>query len=234
MKYTTLLMDADDTIFDFPECEYNALKNAFTKNGFDFTQTLYEKFSEINDSLWKKFEKGEIKRSDLRVERFKLTCEYFDMCSDITKITVLADTYVNELSQQAILIDGAYDALEKISRICDIYIITNGLSVVQRGRFGKSPVTKFLKDIFISDETGVQKPQKEFFDIVFEKIPEKDKSKILVVGDSLTSDMQGGKNAGLDTCIYDPKNKISMPNDLCDYKITSLIDVCNIIKGTEL
>lgn len=223
-------MDADDTIFDFPKCEYNALENTFIKNGFEFSEVLYNKFNEINNSLWKKFEIGQIIRSELRIQRFEQTCNFFGICNDIEKLKLLADTYVDELSKQDIFIDGAYEAVRKISELCDIYIITNGLSVVQRGRFGKSPVTKFLKDIFISDELGVQKPQKEFFDLVLAKINEKDKTRILIVGDSLTSDMQGGRNAGIDTCLYDPKNKFPIPNNLCTYKITALEDVCKIIK----
>src|SRR5574344_614620 len=111
MKYTMILMDADDTIFDFPKCEYNALKNTFIKCGFDVSEELYKKFSKINDNLWKKFEKAEIKRSELRVLRFKMTCEYFGMCSNDTKINELADTYVMQLSKQTILINGAYEAV---------------------------------------------------------------------------------------------------------------------------
>lgn len=231
MRYNTILMDADDTIFDFPKCEYNAVKNTFEKYGFEFTQQLYEKYSEINDSLWKKFELKEITRAELRIQRFEQTCNFFGICDNTKTLHLLADTYVDELSRQNIFIDGAYEAVKKISSLCEIYIITNGLSLVQRRRFGKSPVTEFLKDIFISDEMEVQKPQKEFFDIVLSKIKEKNKSKILVLGDSLTSDMQGGRNAGLDTCLYDPKSRVSTPHDLCDYKITVLEDACNIIKG---
>ncbi len=232
MKYTTILMDADDTIFDFPKCEYGALKISFIENNLEFSKEAHNKFSEINDSLWKEFEKGKIERSILRIKRFELTCKYFNLCEDIEKIKVLADSYVNQLSKQAILIDGAYKAVEKISSLCDIYIITNGLSVVQRGRFGRSNISRFFRDIFISDEIGFQKPCKEFFDYVLSKICEKNKSRILVVGDSLTSDMKGGKNAGLNTCIYDPKSKISMPNELCDYKIICLDDLCEIVKGS--
>lgn len=231
MIYTTILMDADDTVFDFHKCEYNAVKNTFEKYNIKFTQLIYEKYSEVNDNLWKQFEQGKITRQKLRIQRFEQICKFFNITNDDNIINDMADTYVEELSKQDIFIKGAYDAVKKISKLCDVYIITNGLAAVQRRRFVKSPVTEFLKDIFISDELGVQKPQKEFFDIVLEKIDEKNKSKILVVGDSLTSDMQGGKNAGLATCLYDFENKVTMPNNLCDYKITVLEDLCKIIKG---
>ena len=229
MKFTTLLMDADDTIFGFPKCEYNALKNTVEKNGLVFTDEVHEIFSQINNSLWKKFEIEKITRSELKIQRFK---DLIEACfSGFQNPEILADTYINELSQQTVLIDGAYHALEKITAVFDVYIITNGLSKVQRGRFGKSPVTKLVKGLFISDEMGVQKPSKAYFDKVLENIPEKDLTKILVVGDSLTSDMQGGKNAGLTTCIYDSKNKIALPHALCDMKITNLRELLYISKN---
>lgn len=229
MHFTTILMDADDTIFDFPKCEYNALKATVEKNGLPFTDSVHELFNKINNALWRKFEINEITRAELKIQRFKeLLTICFDGMGDCEK---LADTYISELSQQAILIDGAYEALEKITSIYDVYIITNGLSRVQRGRFRKSPVTGLVRGLFISDEMGVQKPRKAYFDRVLAAVPEKDKSKILVVGDSLTSDMQGGKNACLTTCLYDPKDKVTMPHELCDFKIHRLEELCHAVYG---
>ncbi len=226
--FTTILMDADDTIFDFPKCEYGALKNTLKHFGLDFNDDIYNKFSEINKALWKKFEMNQITRSQLRVRRFG---ELLESCFDklnLNKAEILADQYVEELSKQEILIDGAYAAVEKISENCDIYIITNGLSSVQRGRFQRSPITKLIKKLYISDEMGVQKPHKEFFELVLNDISEKDTSKILVVGDSLTSDMQGGKNAGLLTCLYDPKHQVQMPHPLCDYQVSKLDEILDL------
>ncbi|MBQ5562563.1 MAG: YjjG family noncanonical pyrimidine nucleotidase [Clostridia bacterium] len=223
MTFSTLLMDADDTIFDFPKCEYNALKETITKNGLTFTDETHQIFSKINNSLWKKFEINKITRSELKIQRFRQLAQ---ACfRDFPNPDILADTYINELAKQPVLIDGAFEALQKLTQKFDVYIITNVLSKVQRGRFGKSPITPLVKDIFISDEMGVNKPSKEYFDKVLAQISEKDTSKILVVGDSLTSDMQGGKNAGLMTCIYDPKNKITLPHPLCDFKVTDLNDI---------
>ncbi len=223
MKYTTLLMDADDTIFDFPKCEYNALKHTLEAYGLDFDDRIYRAFSSINNALWKKFEIKKITRAQLRVERFR---ELIKLCFvDIyaeENTEKLADKYIEMLAEQAILIDGAAESLEKLSEMYSIHIITNGLKPVQRRRFSVSGIEKYISGLYISDEMGTQKPSKEFFDMVLADITEKDKKKILVVGDSLTSDMQGGRNSGLDTCIYDPKDKIVIPHPLCDYKIHSL------------
>ena len=223
MKYTTLFMDADDTLFDFPKCEYNALKHSLEANGLVFDDMIHSAFSRINKALWKKFEVKKITRAQLRVARFR---ELIELCfgnisgEDLTE--KLADKYIEMLAEQAILIEGAFESLERLSSIYSIHIITNGLKPVQRKRFIVSGIEKYVSGIYISDEMGTQKPSKEFFDKVLADISEKDKRKILVVGDSLTSDMQGGRNAGLDTCIYDPEDKIVMPHPLCDYKIRSL------------
>lgn len=226
MKYTTLLLDADDTIFDFPKCEYAALKATLTHAGEAMTQEVYESFSAINTRLWKEFEKNQITRSELRVERFR---ELIEKCFDGRKNAVqLADDYVEQLSSQAILIDGALEAVAQLSSVFSLYIITNGLKTVQRGRFAKTEVSRFIKKLYISDELNAQKPRKEFFDIVLADIEEQDKRKILVVGDSLTSDMQGGRNAGLDTCLYDPQNKAVMPDARCDYHICDLRELLTL------
>lgn len=225
MKYTTLLMDADDTIFDFPKCEYNALKDTFDFYCLKFNEDIYKSFSAINSSLWKKFEINKITRADLRIQRFSELMEKCFFESNPDKAVILADKYVERLAEQAIFIDGAYQSLQHLCESYYIYIITNGLKSVQRSRLQKSGLNSIINGCFISDELGVQKPMKEFFDIVLRGIEEKDASKILVVGDSLTSDMQGGKNAELSTCLYDPSNKVQMPNKLCDYKIGSLDEI---------
>ncbi len=224
MKYTTLLMDADDTIFDFPKCEYAALKNALTDCGYEFSDEICTRFSSINAALWKKFEVGEITRAELRVRRFKELIEqcFKHIAGDMTECKTAADQYVKRLAEQAVLIDGAVEALAALSKRYDIYIITNGLKPVQEGRFALAGLDRFVRKAYISDAMGAQKPSAEYFDMVLDDIPEKDRSKILVVGDSLTSDMKGGRNAGLDTCLYDPKGRVAMPNDLCDYRITDL------------
>lgn len=220
MKYTTLLMDVDDTIFDFSACEYNALQNALEVHGLTFSCEVYHRFTAINSALWKKFEQNQITRSELRVRRFS---ELTEVCfPDYDQNETLADTYVQKLGEQAIFFDGARQAMEQLSRVYDIYIITNGLLTVQNSRLALSRLDHLVKGAFISDAMGVQKPMKTFFDRVLQEVAEKNTRRILVVGDSLTSDMQGGRNAGLDTCLYDPKHRVTLPHSLCDYQISNL------------
>ncbi len=223
MRYTTLLMDADDTIFDFPKCERMALKLALESEGLRFDDEICSSFSRINSALWKQFEMHLITRGDLRISRFRQLIEKcFEGMGDSR---LLADRYVECLSGQAIYIDGAEEALKELSGLFEIHIITNGLKKVQRNRLAISGLEKYVRKVFISDEMDVQKPDREFFEIALGELDERDRSRILVVGDSLTSDMQGGRNAGLDTCIYDPRDRITMPHPLCDYKIHRLSEL---------
>lgn len=229
MQYTTLLMDVDDTILDFQQCEYHALEAALTHNGLPFDQMIYERFSSINAALWRQFELNKITRAELRVRRF---AELIVQClTGFDDATQLADEYVIQLAEQAIYFSGAQEALARLSKVCSIYLITNGLKPVQRGRLAKAGLYAYIKDCFISDEMGVQKPMKAYFDRVLSRVNEQDTTKILVVGDSLTSDMQGGRNAGLTTCLYDPKGKVALPHPLCDFRITSLEELIPMCTG---
>ena len=228
MNFTTLLMDADDTIFDFPRCEYNALKEALTFYGFEFSDDVCRSFSRINAELWKKLELNKITKSELRVRRFS---EMLNECFSemiFEKPELLAEKYVERLAEQPIFIEGADEAVKKLSGMYDIYIITNGFKTVQTRRLTLSGLLPFVKGVFISEEIGAAKPKKEFFDRVLNEIPEKNKGNILVVGDSLTSDMQGGRNAGLTTCLVDPMEKTIMPHPLCDYRIHDLLEITEL------
>lgn len=226
MRFSTLLMDADDTLFDFTACEYNALEKTMEAFGLEFNERIHKCFSEINSGLWRQFEKNRITRSELRVRRFSRLLE--ECFSSSMPADDLADAYVEQLSMQAVLFDESEEAVKELSKYYAIYIITNGLKTVQYGRFSRIPLKQYLKGLFISDEMGVQKPSAEYFRLVMEKIDEKDADRILVVGDSLTSDMQGGRNAGLHTCLFDPYDMVTMPNELCDYKIHSLKEILKL------
>lgn len=229
MKYTVVFMDADDTIFDFHAAEYQALKSACELCKVDFDDETAHKYSIINDELWKSLERGEITRKQLHRMRFERLCGYIGLAADENIVMRLSTAYIDALGQQTIQLDDSFSVLKQLSKLCKIYIVTNGISQVQRSRFEKSGLKNFVDGIFISDEMGVSKPSKLFFERVLEETGTKDKSSVLVVGDSLTSDMQGGRNAEIDTCLFDPKNKIDMPNPLCDYKITRIKDLLELV-----
>ena len=224
MKYTTLLLDLDETLFDFSKSEKFAIDKLMEKYNIPVTEENRRLYSEINDEKWKKLERGELTRPQLFHERF---ADFFE------KTGVTADTgeanlsYMQFLSQASFILDGALETCEKLSENYSLYLVTNGTKIVQNGRLNGSPIMKYIKDVFISEEIGFNKPQREYFDYVLEHIEEKDKTKILVVGDSLSSDIAGAENSGLDSCWVNRKNQNI--ETAATYTISYITEIFNIL-----
>lgn len=200
-KYSTILFDADETLLDFPACEKAALCSVCDKFGIAFSEEVRATFSAFNLALWKQLEKGLITRDLIKIRRFEQLAEHFSLAANPKEMAVY---YVHMLSTFAFLLDGADKLCERLSKEHKLYIVTNGIGTVQQNRLAKSGLLPYFSEVFISENIGSQKPSKEFFDFVFENIPEKDKSRIIIVGDSMTSDILGGINAGIDTCFFNP------------------------------
>ncbi len=227
-RYDTVLFDADGTLFDFLKGERTALLEACFSFGFELSEEDVRLYSAINDSLWKALERREVDKETLRIRRFEMFCDKKGFKCDVNK---LATCYTDRLSEQHFLMDGALEAVEKLSHACRLYIITNGISYVQRNRFSKSPLNEFIRGLFISEDIGCEKPDAGYFEAVASKIPCFDPIKTLVVGDSLTADMRGGLNAGLDCCFFNPERK-AIPDDMdIKYDIKKLDEVYSIIMG---
>ena len=203
-RYTTLLFDADETLLDFPLAESTAIKSVCEKFGIKYSQDIFRTYSGINLALWKQFEKGLVTRDIIKIRRFE---QFAEVIGTSASPKEMADFYITALSLCATPLDGAEELCRELSDKYDMYIVTNGLTPVQKSRLKKCGLLPFFKGVFISEETGSQKPEKAFFDFVFRRIPEKDTSKICIIGDSMSSDILGGINAGIDTCFYNPSNK---------------------------
>lgn len=200
--YPILLLDADGTLYDFDRAEREALCQTVEAVGLPFSEALLDSYSAINEALWEQIERGEITRDFLQGERFRQLCAALDLDADAARMSAL---YVDFLSRRGDLIDGAVAVCAKLSERHDLYIVTNGIARVQRGRMAQSPLGPYIKQVFISEEVSCAKPDPRFFDAVFEALGVTDRSGALVVGDSVSSDIQGGINAGIDTCLYNPK-----------------------------
>ena len=205
MKYTSLFLDLDDTLLDFHKAEAVAIRQVLKKHGLPYDDETVKKYSEINLSYWKRFEKGEIKREEIFENRFVTLLDYLNREGDVKAI---AEDYFFYLSEGYFTVDGATEILQYLkSRGYKLYITTNGVSVTQFKRIHNSGIEDLVDGIFVSEDTGHKKPEKEYFDYIFERIPEKDKDKILIIGDSQSSDILGGINSGIDTCWYNPKGE---------------------------
>ena len=202
MKYTTLLLDNDDTLMDFGAAERGAIKKTLVENGLPYSEQLRVSYSAINDSLWKRLEKGEIKREQIFTERFRIFRETHGFSFSVEKV---AADYMKNLELGHTLMPGALEVITDLSEKCDLYIVTNGHSHTQNKRIDDSGIRRYFRGVFISEDIGFQKPQEGYFLHVFKNIREKDKDKILLVGDSLSSDIAGGQAAGIDTCWFNHK-----------------------------
>lgn len=192
-------MDADNTLLDFYAAEAAAIEKTCRHFSVYFSPEVAALYSAVNDSMWKRLEKGEITRDILKVKRFEEFLAAMKSSADPQEVAVF---YEASLAEGAILLEGADALCRELAGRYDLYIVTNGLKNVQRKRFAACGLAPYFKDVFISEDFGSQKPEKTFFDGVFAKIAEKDKTKVCIVGDSMSSDILGGINAGIDTCWF--------------------------------
>lgn len=225
-EFPIVLVDADDTIFDFQKAEYHAFKKTLNYFGKDCSDADVALYSQINLKHWKELEKGTIDRETLKVHRFE---EWSSLMGVSLDAKAFNQMYAPSLGDFSFLIDGAEEFLKKLSTICDVYIATNGLTVTQTKRFIKSSIKPYIKKMYVSESIGYSKPDIEFFDFCFNDIGEYDRSKYIILGDSLTSDMQGGRNAGIKTCRFCRDGKVT-ESPLCDYEITDYSQFFDVLK----
>ncbi len=201
MSYTTLLFDVDNTILDFTRCEREAISLVMKNNGIEASDENIAYYSGVNDRFWKMFERGEIEKKEIYEGRFKAFLKEKGLKADSKKIS---DEYIEALKTFHFPLDGAMELLSRLADKYEIYYTTNGNAVTQEKRIKNSGILNFAKGVFVSEAIGHQKPEKEYFDYVLKNIPEKDKRKIVVIGDSMSSDILGGINSGLDTIWFNP------------------------------
>lgn len=225
IKY--LLFDADDTLFDFDRCESHAFELTCETHGID-NKVIYDDYKQISNSLWNMFEFNKISIAELVIERYRKLFTIHDINLDPESFNI---EYLNNLGETAFLFDGAFDLCRDLSESgkYELYIVTNGVALAQTKRFYKSLLNNYFKDIFISQKIGSQKPSNKFFDYVVDKASIV-RAESMIIGDSLTSDIKGGNNAGMQTCWYNPKNKVNNTDSVCDYIITNYDELRCILK----
>ncbi|ULO06717.1 noncanonical pyrimidine nucleotidase, YjjG family [Paenibacillus sp. 19GGS1-52] len=228
MKYEIILFDADDTLFDYGMAESHALYNTFAQFGLPTGADDYAaSYKEINHALWKDLEQGRITSAALRVERFNRLFVANELKLNPEEFSA---AYLRFLGEGTFLIQGAIELCEELADF-RLAIITNGIKEVQTSRIQGSPLCSTFEQIIISEEAGSQKPETGIFDYAFAKLGITDKEKVLIVGDSLTSDIQGGINYGIDTCWFNPLGKVNDSGVLPKYEIRSLSELISIARG---
>lgn len=194
--YSTLLIDLDNTIFDFDLGEYISFVNVIKKHNLEYNDTFFETYKRINKMLWKEIEDGLITKDEMSRQRFTLTFRELHMNEDIGPLC--GEEYKEELSHRNDYIEGARKAMKELNEHYHIAIITNGVKTTQISRISSTDLNNYFEELFISEEIGFEKPSVNYFEYVLDHIEEKDKTKILVIGDSISSDIKGAYNANLD------------------------------------
>ena len=226
MNYTTFILDLDHTLFDSDASEAAAFAAALDVVGVSDPENYTAPYRRINIDLWAAVERGETSAQQVRTRRFELLVEEASIDADPL---LMADTFVAGLVANGELYTGARDVLEQLGKQASLALLTNGLSEAQRGRVERLDIDRHFDAIVISAEVGTAKPGTDIFDIVFEQLNFPQKESTLMVGDSLTSDIQGGTNYGIDTCWYNPKIKKPGSSDQITHEIRQLDELLRFL-----
>ena len=226
MSYQWLLFDADGTLFDYNKAEGAALAQNFNVHGLRFQPDYRLRYRDINHQFWVRFEQRQVTSEELRVGRFRQLFAELGISYDVN---AFAHTYLNQLAQQAPLIDGAAELIRGLNGRCRLALITNGLADVQYPRLERSGLQDYFSAVIVSDEVGVAKPNPLIFDEAFNRMDNPQKTDVLIIGDSLSSDMTGGANYGIDTCWYNPNGQEPNQDLPITYEIKQLTELTNIV-----
>ena len=227
-RYSWLIFDADGTLFDFHRGETLALQSTSEKYGFSYSPHLHDVYGAISAELWGRFERGEMPLEQLRVVRFE---RLFGQLGIDLEPEPFNHDFMEALGRQTQLLDGAEEVVRDLSARFQLLLATNGIAVVQRARFSRSSIRRYFEDVVISDEIGVAKPQPEYMDEAFSRMGNPPKSEVLLIGDSLSSDIAAGANYGIDTCWFNP-NRLPLDGfPQPTYEIEYLSQIDAIVSG---
>lgn len=224
--YKYLFFDIDDTLLDFQATEKEALRALFAEQNMDLTAEDERRYKEINQGLWNAYENGKIDRDEVLNTRFSTFFMHYNLEFDGS---LLERKYRSYLEQGHQLIDGAMDVILHLQPQYELYIVSNGVTKTQDRRLRDSGLYPYFKDIFVSEDTGFQKPMKEFFEYVFDRIPNYIPEQGLIIGDSLSADIKGGQISGLDTCWFNPLRKENQSGLSPTFEIQQLKEIHEIL-----
>ena len=225
-----LFLDLDDTILDFHKAERIALSKTIREFGVEPTEEVLNRYHMINKWHWEQLELGKLTRNEVLTGRFRTLFEELGVSADPVKMQ--AD-YEKNLSIGHYFMPGAEETVEYLSKRYKLYLASNGTAVVQKGRMTSANLYRFFQKSFVSEEIGHNKPSLAYFEAAFAQIPNFDKSKALMVGDSLSSDIKGGINAGIRTCWINPSHAPSHPEIRPDFEIEALHQLPALLETLE-
>ena len=226
MSYQWLLFDADGTLFDFEKTAEEALHRTFQDFGEDYDPAFFKLYRSIDKRLWEALEQGTLTRDRLHAQRFEELLARLGVERDAKTI---ADQYLGHVGEGTHLIEGAADVVAFLAERARLALITNGFAHVQRPRFARAPIARHFEWIVISDEVGVAKPNPGIFDEALRKMGSPDREDVLLIGDSLSADIRGGLDYGIDVCWFNPFACDAPANMKITYVIRELAELCDMI-----
>ena len=238
MSYKLVLIDLDDTLFDYPKTEKTAFRNTFKELGFfveselgnakkeEIYEKIKDRYKDVNLQLWKDLEKGAVDKDRLKVVRFEKIIEEFDLKYNPYEMSEL---YLKKLGEGIFPFEATEKLCEYLHSKYKVGIITNGIKEVQHSRIENSTIAKYIDKIIISDEVGVNKPDKRIFEYAMNYFEIMDKSEVIMIGDSLGADIKGGQNAGIDTCWVNLRNNVNDTGIVPKHEVRKLEELFEIL-----
>ena len=227
-NFDILLWDVDGTLLDFAAAEEAAIRALFSEFGLGIcTDEMLSRYSAINKKYWERLERGEMTKPEILVGRFEEFFKSEGLDSSIAED--FNDRYQLGLGDTIAYCDDSYELVSSLKGKIPQYVVSNGTVIAQTKKLERSGFDKIMDGIFLSEDLGYEKPRIEFFDIVMKAIGEPEKERVLIVGDSLTSDILGGNTAGIKTCFYNPKELKNNTKAVPDYEVKNLREVIGIL-----
>ena len=225
--YDTILWDVDQTLLDFEKSQDYALRFSFEQLKLEINEEIIRLYASINDAYWKRLELGEITKKELLTGRFDTLFKELRIPSVSSKD--IAPIYQKALGSVYFFIDDSLELCKKLKGKVRQYAVTNGVASTQRNKLQLSGLLQIMDDVFISEEIGYEKPDIRFFEACFKRIPDFKAEKAVIVGDSLTSDIKGGNQAGIACCWYNKPHKVNESGLRIDHEISNLWEVEEIL-----
>ena len=230
MKYRWLLFDADGTLFDYDKAEAYALRTTFREFGLEYEPDYLDVYRPINAQIWRDFEKGLISAESVKADRFQ---QLFDAIGVERDAQSFSTRYLENLGDSAELIEGAENLIRRLHGRVGLMLITNGLQEVQRSRLARSAIADYFAGMVISEEVGSAKPHRDIFDAAFARMGGPRKEDVLLIGDSLTADIRGANDYGIDACWYNPAGRTPGSDLRISYEISRLQELLNILANPD-
>lgn len=224
-RFNWIFLDADNTLFDYDRAEATALEQTFRHFGLPYSEDVRQTYRAINRRVWEDFENGKIDKATLQSTRFE---QLLTACRSEADAAAFNTFYLGVFAESGCTIEGAAEVCAELSKHCSLVIATNGVSSVQQRRLENSGLRPYISRVVVSEDAGYQKPHPGFFEYAFALCGIPDKTSVLMVGDSLSSDIRGGVNAGIKTCWYNPCGE-SEPEPAPDYEIQDLSELRGIV-----